>query len=139
MSAKVPLQLARTARPLALVACVVLATAGLAACGSSSSSSASSSASALQGTARQQACLQVGDVLADGPDADADSVGYAQAQVLPLQQLKLSDSAVQQAVSQLDSAYQAFSTASVSAAPADAIAVAKAQDAVNALCPGAAS
>ena len=139
MSRNVRLRLARPARPLALAACVVLATAGLAACSSSSSASASASASAMQGTARQQACTQVGDVLADGPDADADSVGYAQAQVLPLQQLKLSDSAVQQAVTQLDSAYKAFSTASVSTAPADAIAVTKAQDAVNALCPGAAS
>ena len=133
MSRNVRLRLARPVRPLALAACVVLATAGLAAC------SSSSSASAMQGTARQQACTQVGDVLADGPDADADSVGYAQAQVLPLQQLRLSDSAVQQAVTQLDSAYKAFSTASVSTAPADAIAVTKAQDAVNALCPGAAS
>jgi hypothetical protein len=110
----------------------------LTACGSSSHS-ASAGASALQGSARQQACTAVADVLADGPDADADSVGYAQAQVLPLKQLKLDDSAVAQAVGRLDSAYQSFSAATTSTAPAAAIAVTKAQNAVNALCPGASS
>ncbi|QMU71077.1 hypothetical protein [Streptacidiphilus sp. P02-A3a] len=129
---------ARTVRPWALLACAALAAGTLAACGSSHSS-ASASASALQGTARQQACTAVSTVLADGPDADADSVGYAEAQVLPLRQLKLGDPVVGQAVSQLDSAYQAFSTAGTAAAPAAAIAVTKAQNAVNALCPGAAS
>ena len=125
-------------RPWALLACAALAAGTLAACGSSHPS-ASASASALQGTARQQACTSVSGVLADGPDPDADSVGYAQAQVLPLQQLKLGDRAVQQAVNQLASAYRAFSTADATAAPAAAIAVSKAQNAVNALCPGAAS
>ncbi len=130
---------ARTVRPWTLLACAALAAGTLAGCGSSSHSSASASASALQGTARQQACTAVSAVLADGPDADADSVGYAEAQVLPLRQLKLGDSAVRQAVGQLDSAYQAFSTAGATAAPAAAISVTKAQNAVNALCPGAAS
>ena len=131
---------ARAVRPWALLACAALAAGTLAGCGSSgSSASAAASASALQGSARQQACTAVSAVLADGPDADADSVGYAQAQVLPLAQLKLGDSAVQQAVSSLDSAYKAFSTAGTAAAAADAIAVTKAQNAVNALCPGAAS
>jgi hypothetical protein len=123
-------------RPWALLACAVLAAGTLAACGSSGSSA---SASALQGSARQQACTDVSTVLADGPDPDADSVGYAEAQVLPLSQLKLGDSAVQHAVTQLASAYKAFSTAGTTTAPAAAIAVTKAQNAVNALCPGAAS
>lgn len=127
-------------RPWTLLACAALAAGTLAGCGSShSAASAAASASALQGTARQQACTAVSAVLADGPDADADSVGYAEAQVLPLRQLKLGDAAVSQAVSRLDSAYQAFSTAGAAAAPAAAIAVTKAQNAVNALCPGAAS
>lgn len=140
MSGTLPLRPVRSARPWALLACAVLAAGTLAACGSSSNSaSASASASALSGNARQQACTAVADVLADGPDADADSVGYAEAQVLPLKQLKLDDSSVQQAVGQLDSAYQAFSAANTSTAPAAAIAVTKAQNAVNALCPGAAS
>jgi hypothetical protein len=139
VSSNVPLRQARLVRPLALLTCALLAGSTLAGCSSSSSASASASASALQGTTLQQACTAVSTVLADGPDPDADSVGYAQAQVLPLRQLKLSDSAVQQAANQLASAYQAFSTASGGAATADAIAVTKAQNAVNALCPGAAS
>ena len=138
MSRNVSPASARTVRPWALLACAALAAGTLAACGSSGSS-ASASASALQGTARQQACTAVSSVLADGPDPDADSVGYAEAQVLPLSQLKLGDSAVQQAVGQLASAYKAFSTAGATAAPAAAVAVSKAQKAVNALCPGAAS
>ena len=138
MSRNVSLASARTVRPWALLACAALAAGTLAACGSSGSA-APASASALQGTARQQACTAVSSVLADGPDPDADSVGYAEAQVLPLSQLKLGDSAVQQAVGQLASAYKAFSTAGATAAPAAAVAVSKAQKAVNALCPGAAS
>ena len=141
MSRNVPLASARTVRPWALLACAALAAGALAGCGSSgsSASAASASASALQGTARQQACTAVSSVLADGPDPDADAVGYAEAQVLPLAQLKLGDRSVQQAVRQLDSAYQAFSTAGAAAAPAAATAVTKAQKAVDALCPGAAS
>lgn len=132
----VPGPRARPVRTAALLACVLLAGSALAAC---SSSSASAPASSLQGSVRQQACTAVSGVLADGPDPDADAVGYAQAQVLPLRQLKLSDSSVQQAVDQLANAYQAVSTAGGSAAAADAAAVTKAQNAVNAVCPGAAS
>jgi maltose-binding protein MalE len=136
MSGNAPHLRQRPVRPLALIACALLAASALAGCSSSSSAKTNS---ALQGSVRQQACTAVAAVLADGPDPDADSVGYAQAQVLPLRQLKLADSSVQQAVGQLASAYQAFSSASGSAGAADAIAVTKAQNAVNALCPGAAS
>ena len=137
--AHLPSQLAGPVRPLALLACVALAGAALAGCSSSASSGASAAASALQGTPRQQACSTVSAVLADGPDPDSDSVGYAQAQVLPLEQLKLPDAAVQRAAGQLASAYKAFSTATGSRSAADAGTVTKAQNAVNALCPGAAS
>src|SRR5580692_6785312 len=64
----------------------------LAGCGSSSSTTATS---AVLGTTVQQDCTAVGDVLSDGPDPDADSVGYAQAQVLPLRQLKIGDATLQ--------------------------------------------
>ena len=47
-------------------------------------------------------------MLADGPDPDADPVGYAQAQVLPLRQLKISDTTLQKAVQKLATAYQAY-------------------------------
>ena len=42
-------------------------------------------------TTAQQACEQVGDVLADGPDPDADPVGHAEAQILPLRQIHIPD------------------------------------------------
>jgi hypothetical protein len=72
-------------------------------------------------------------VLADGPDPGTDAVGYAQAQVLPLRQLKIGDAALRGDVLALAGAYQAFSTRSGSAA-----AVAKAEKSVNAVCPQAA-
>jgi hypothetical protein len=111
--------------------------AALAAC--SSSPASSTSAAALYGTARQQQCTAVSDVLADGPDPDADPVGYAQAQILPLRQLKLSDTALRSAVSALASAYQVYSTSSGAVGKSAATQAAKDKAAVNAICPGAAN
>src|SRR5580698_6967227 len=70
------------ARALGLLASGVLIALMLSACGSSSPASSSSL------SAKQQGCTAVSDVLADGPDPDADPVGYAEAQVLPLSQLR---------------------------------------------------
>lgn len=78
------------------------------------------------------------DVLADGPDPDADSVGYAEAQILPLNQLTLADAKLSQAVHRLDSAYKAFSSTNGAAGTAAAIRVSGAESAVNAICPNAA-
>jgi hypothetical protein len=104
------------------------------ACGSSSSSSSSKpAASAVLGTQVQQDCTAVADVLSDGPDPDADAVGYAQAQVLPLRQLKISDVALHSDVLALANAYQAFGTGSGTAAT-----VTKAENSVNSICPQAA-
>ena len=72
-------------------------------------------------------------MLSDGPDPDADAVGYAQAQVLPLRQLKISDAALHSDVLALANAYQAFSTGSGTAAT-----VTKAENSVNSICPQAA-
>lgn len=113
-----------------MLALAVSAATTVGACGSSSSSASKS------GTSVQQSCTAVADVLSDGPDPDADSVGYAQAQVLPLQQLKISDPALSAAVHKLDVAYQAFSSAGGTGP--SAVQVDQAQDAVNAICPGAA-
>jgi hypothetical protein len=82
----------------------------------------------------QQDCTAVADVLADGPDPDADAVGYAQAQVLPLRQLKVGDAALHSDVLALAAAFQAFGSGGGSAA-----AVTKAENSVNSVCPGAAS
>jgi hypothetical protein len=109
----------------------------VAACGSASSQT--SSAAAL-GTAVQQDCTTISDVLADGPDPDADPVGYAQAQVLPLRQLTISDATLHSAVLTLASAYQTFSTSSTTSTRATAaLAVSKAENEVNKICPQAAS
>jgi hypothetical protein len=96
------------------------------------------SSSGLQGTQRQQACTAVADVLSDGPDPTADPVGYAEAQVLPLRQLHISQPAVRSAVDQLAAAYQAYSVSKGVDTAADAKKVAADEEALNALCPGAA-
>jgi hypothetical protein len=105
--------------------------AGVAACGSSSSSHQATSA--VAGSQVKQDCTAVADVLSDGPDPDADAVGYAQAQVLPLRQLKIGDAKLSGDVRTLANAFQAFSAGSGTAA-----AVGKAENAVNSICPQAA-
>jgi hypothetical protein len=109
----------------------------VAACGSASSQT--SSAAAL-GSAVQQDCTTVSDVLSDGPDPGADPVGYAQAQVLPLRQLTISDATLHNAVLALASAYQTFSTSTstTSTRASAALAVSKAENEVNKICPQAA-
>jgi hypothetical protein len=108
------------------------------ACGSSSSQSPRASSAAL-GTALQQDCTAIADVLSDGPDPGADPVGYAQAQVLPLRQLVIGDAALQHDVLALAAAYQALSTAPSGGQEAANAEVATAAKAVNSICPGAAS
>ena len=119
-------------RALAAVSAALLATA-IAACGSSSSSHPATSV--ILGTTIQQGCTAIGDVLSDGPDPDADSAGYAQAQVLPLRQLKIGDPTLQHDVLTLAGAYQALSADGSTGAAA---AVTKAEKAVNSICPQAA-
>jgi hypothetical protein len=101
----------------------------LTACGGSSSSSAA---------ATKKACQQVGAVLSDGPDPDADPAGYAEAQILPLSQIHAPSKSLRTAISQLDTAYQQV-FASNGANTAATTAVAAASKKVNAICPGAAS
>jgi hypothetical protein len=107
----------------------------VAACGSASSQSSST---VSLGAAVQQACTTVADVLSDGPDPGADPVGYAQAQVLPLRQLTISDASLRSAVLSLATAYQKYSTSSGSTRAAAALVVAKAENEVNKICPQAA-
>jgi hypothetical protein len=109
---------------LALVPALALT---LAACGGSAGTTTS--------TARS--CQQIGAVLADGPDPDADPAGYAEAQILPLRQVRIADHPLKTAVGQLDSAYQRLFSNGQSSAAVQAVAAASQK--VNAICPGAAS
>jgi hypothetical protein len=104
------------------------------ACGSSPSTSST----AVLGSATQQACTAISDVLSDGPDPDADPAGYAEAQVLPLRQLTISDAGLHSAVLALAAAYEKFSTSTGAARTAAASVVTKAEDEVNKICPQAA-
>jgi len=107
----------------------------VAACGSASSQTSST---VSVGSALQQNCTSVTDVLANGPDSGADPVGYAEAQVLPLRQLSISDTALHRAVLALASAFETFSASSTSTRAASAAAVAKSENEVNKICPQAA-
>jgi hypothetical protein len=115
---------------LGLIPALALA---LAACGGSAGTSASAAAASTR-----QSCQQIGAVLADGPDPDADPAGYAEAQILPLRQVRIADQPLRTAVGQLDSAYQRLLRTSGSSTAA-VKAVAAASKKVNAICPEAAS
>jgi hypothetical protein len=115
------------------VAGVIPAALLLAGCGSSSSSGPSSAPAVPAASI----CTQVADVLGDGPDPDADPVGYAEAQIGPLAALHPSNPTLRRAVTSLDGAFrQEFAHG---ATHANKAAVKAGQRSVNAVCPGAAS
>jgi hypothetical protein len=101
--------------------------------------SSSSHVNAAGGSSIQAQCTTVANVLSDGPDPDADSVGYAEAQVLPLQQLltqhQVSDAKLETDIANLAAAYKTFSSGGGAAA---AITVTKAESVLNDVCSGAA-
>ena len=84
------------------------------------------------------ACAQVSAVLSDGPDPDADPVGYAEAQILPLGQIRTSDAQLRAAIGKLAGAYRAFFDSNGNSSTAK-LAVAAASKQINSFCPGAAS
>jgi len=125
----------RLAGRVTLILMVVL----VCACSSSAHSTATATATATASTtAIENACEQVSAVLSDGPDPDADPVGYAEAQILPLRQISVSNQALHGVISQLADAYQKFfaSNGKSSNAKED---VAVASKTLNSICPGAAS
>jgi hypothetical protein len=123
----------RVRRWLTSVGAVALSAGLVTACGTSGSAAPASSPSV------HQTCRAVTAVLTDGPDPDADPVGYALAQVGPLRQIKpTSDQRLQTAIDQLASAYQRFYAADGVGASVKR-AVTRASDRLDALCPGAAS
>lgn len=113
---------------LVLAICAV----SLGACSSGSASQSTTTTSATEAT-----CQNISAALSDGPDPDADPLGYALAQVDPLRQIHTSDAALQSAIDALASAYEdVYQTNGSKSANA---AVTKASKQVNAICPGAAS
>jgi hypothetical protein len=122
-----------------MLACAALATTILvSACGSSGHTAASgpSAASGHAAAAAQQTCLQVSAVLSDGPDPGADPIGYAQAQILPLQQIHASDQTLGAAISTLAGAYQSYYAANGTGSTVRS-ALNTAINRINSLCPGA--
>ena len=83
-------------------------------------------------------CNQVSAVLSDGPDPSADPVGYAEAQILPLGQIRTPDPQLRAAISQLARAYQAFFASNGTSAAAKT-AVTSASKRIDSFCPGATS
>jgi hypothetical protein len=101
--------------------------------GACSSSGPGNSSAAVRAT-----CTQVGAVLSDGPDPTADPVGYAEAQVLPLQQIRTPDAQLRTAIGKLAGAYRAFFDSDGSSGAAK-LAVAAASKQIDSFCPGAAA
>jgi hypothetical protein len=105
----------------------------IAACSSAPAHAAGSPSSALSAV-----CAQASAALSDGPDPDADPVGYAEAQIKPLRAIKTSDPALRAAISDLAVAYaKVFESDGKNGAAAKAVAAAARK--VNAICPGATS
>ena len=124
----------RKRMPLA-VAALGLTALGLTAC--SSAASTTRSAAQAKTAAVTATCAQVGGVLADGPDSDADPVGYAEAQVGPLGKIATQDAALRAAIGKLAGAYQEFFSSNGSTSAKEAVSVAS--NAINKICPGATS
>jgi hypothetical protein len=100
----------------------------LTACGSSSK------AALTNAQVRRQTCKRVEAVLSDGPEPQADPIGYAQAQILPLREIHTTDAKLTSAIGTLASAYRRF-TVSDGASSAKA-AVDAATKAIAIECPG---
>ena len=83
-------------------------------------------------------CSQVSAVLSDGPDPTADPVGYAEAQILPLGQIRTPDPQLRAAIGELARAYRAFFDSNGTSG-ADKTAVATASKRIDSFCPGATS
>jgi hypothetical protein len=118
--------------PLAVAA---LAALGLTGCGSATS--ASQTTAHANATAVTATCQQVSAVLSDGPDPDADPVGYAEAQVNPLRKVQTQDAALRDAIGKLADAYQGFFTSGGTDSAKEAVSVAS--NAISKICPGATS
>ena len=126
----------RRGKTLALTALIALTLTLLVSACSSGPAAGSVAGQATPGTAAQQACQQVSDVLSDGPDPDADPVGHAEAQILPLRQIRTTDVAIGTAIAGLADAYSGYLAAN-GTGKAATTALTAAINKVNSLCPDA--
>jgi hypothetical protein len=106
---------------------LLLLLALLAGCGSSSRPTLSNA------QVKQEGCKQVEAVLSDGPEPEADPVGYAQAQILPLRQIHTTDVKLARAITGLASAYRQFSSSDGSSSAKGAVNAATST--IKTLCP----
>jgi hypothetical protein len=124
-----------THRSLMLATAALLGGVGLAACSSGGSSGGSAGGGAALAPAAL--CQQLNAVLSDGPDPDADPVGYALSQILPLRGVHSSDRRVIATVDQLAAADQELVNSNGSDKAATA-AIKKSDHALDQACPGVA-
>jgi hypothetical protein len=120
----------RPARWLHLLEVGVLAGAVgfLGACGSPGTSQASA--------ALVRSCQGVAAVLSEGPAPAADPVGYAEAQIRPLTEVRTADRSLRQDIQRLDRAYREVFASNDSPASARAERIASVR--LDAVCPKAA-
>ena len=111
---------------------LALAVPLLAACSSGSSRGGSGQAQAATAF-----CRKVLAVLSDGPDPDADPVGYALSQIAPLGQIHTSDHVLGQKLSDLIAADHALVNTNGSDRAATK-SIAKDDEGLNRVCPGVA-
>ncbi|SRR6266704_270480 len=121
--------------PSRAVAAAAVATLALTTMVSACSSGGHTTASGASVTVAQPTCQQVGDVLSNGPDPDADPVGYAEAQIQPLQRIHAKDPALAQAITTLAGAYSSFYAANGTGAAKSVLSAAIKR--INSLCPDA--
>lgn len=100
----------------------------LGACASTGTSQASGSLAS--------SCQAVAAVLSDGPSPAADPVGYAEAQIRPLTEVRAGDPALRRDVQRLDRAYRQVFDSDDS--PSAASAASKASARLDGVCPRAA-
>jgi hypothetical protein len=125
----------RAIRPRSMaLASVAVAVPLWVACGSSSPSGAA----VKSAHAPTAVCQKVLAVLSDGPDPDADPVGYALSQILPLGEIHTSDHSVSTTLRSLVKADRALVTSN-GADKAATSGIKKADKSLNKACPGVAS
>jgi hypothetical protein len=131
-------RLASKSRPLAItprtmaLATVAVAIPLWAGCSSSGGGAAKAAA------APTAVCQKILAVFSDGPDPDADPVGYALSQVLPLGQIHTSDKAVSRDLHDLIASDRSLVSSNGSSHAAKT-GIKKADAALNRACPGVAS